>query len=68
MQSKKDSRKREKSRDLRLEDILVEEEGIFDEEDEDSVTIRKNSDGEFKVLMFTDTHFLWQKRKGHNVC
>ena len=38
MQSKKDSRKREKSRDLRLEDILVEEEGIFDEEDEDSVT------------------------------
>ena len=38
MQSKKDSRKREKSRDLRLEDILMEEEGIFDEEDEDSVT------------------------------
>lgn len=25
-------------------------------EDEDSVTIKKNSDGEFKVLMFTDTH------------
>ena len=38
MQSKKDSRKKEKSRDLRLEDILVEEEGIFDVEDEDSVT------------------------------
>lgn len=25
-------------------------------EDEDSVTIKKNSDGEFRVLMFTDTH------------
>ena len=25
-------------------------------ETEDSVTIRKNGDGEFRVLMFTDTH------------
>ena len=32
-------------------------------EDEDSVTIRKNSDGEFKVLMFTDTHFCGKREK-----
>ena len=25
-------------------------------ETEDSVTVRKSSDGDFKVLMFTDTH------------
>ena len=30
-------------------------------EDEDSVTIKKNSDGEFKVLMFTDTHLKGDK-------
>ena len=38
MQNKKHSRKREEERDLRLEDLLVDEEGVFDEEDEDSVT------------------------------
>ncbi|MBQ9914197.1 MAG: metallophosphoesterase [Clostridia bacterium] len=32
-------------------------------EDEDSVTIRKNSDGDFKVLMFTDTHLNGKKDK-----
>ena len=31
-------------------------------ETEDSVTIRKNSDGEFKVLMFTDTHLKGDKQ------
>lgn len=31
-------------------------------ETEDSVTIRKNSDGEFKVLMFTDTHIKGDKQ------
>ena len=30
-------------------------------EDEDSVTIRKNSNGDFKVLMFTDTHLKGDK-------
>lgn len=30
-------------------------------EDEDSVTIRKKSDGDFKVLMFTDTHLKGDK-------
>ena len=30
-------------------------------EDVDSVTIRKNSDGDFKVLMFTDTHLKGDK-------
>ncbi len=30
-------------------------------EDEDSVTIRKNSDGDFKVLMFTDMHLKGDK-------
>ncbi len=31
-------------------------------EDTDSVTIRKKSDGEFKVLMFTDTHLKGDKK------
>ena len=30
-------------------------------EDEDSVTLRKNGDGDFKVLMFTDTHLNGKK-------
>lgn len=30
-------------------------------EDSDSVTIRKNSDGDFRVLMFTDTHLNGKK-------
>ena len=30
-------------------------------EDEDSVTVRKNSDGEFRVLMFTDMHIKGDK-------
>ena len=30
-------------------------------EDEDSVTVKKNSDGDFKVLMFTDTHLKGDK-------
>jgi len=34
-------------------------------ENDDSVTIKKKSDGEFKVLMFTDTHFCGKR---HNVC
>ncbi|MCI6715659.1 MAG: Ig-like domain-containing protein [Lachnospiraceae bacterium] len=38
MQERKHSRKREGAKDLRLEDLLVDEEGAFDEEDEDSVT------------------------------
>lgn len=33
------------------------------EEDIDSVTIRKKTDGEFKVLMFTDTHLNGKKEK-----
>lgn len=32
-------------------------------EDEDSVTIRKNGDGDFRVLMFTDTHINGKKEK-----
>ncbi len=32
-------------------------------EDADSVTIRKSSDGEFKVIMFTDTHICGKKEK-----
>lgn len=32
-------------------------------EDEDSVTIKRNSDGDFKVLMFTDTHLNGKKSK-----
>ncbi len=32
-------------------------------EDEDSVTLQKKSEGEFKVLMFTDTHFCGKKEK-----
>ena len=31
-------------------------------EDVDSVTIKKNSDGDFKVLMFTDTHIKGDKQ------
>lgn len=31
-------------------------------EDVDSVTIKKNSDGDFKVLMFTDTHLKGDKK------
>ena len=33
------------------------------EEDVDGVTIRKNGDGDFKVLMFTDTHLNGKKEK-----
>ena len=32
-------------------------------ETEDGVTIKKNSDGDFKVLMFTDTHLNGKKAK-----
>ncbi len=32
-------------------------------EDEDSVTLKKQGDGEFKVLMFTDTHLNGKKEK-----
>jgi putative sigma-54 modulation protein len=32
-------------------------------EDVDSVTIKKNSDGDFRVLMFTDTHLNGKKEK-----
>lgn len=38
MQNKKYNKKREKERDIRLEDLLVDEEGVFDDEDADSVT------------------------------
>ena len=33
----------------------------FVKEDSDSVTIKKNSDGDFRVLMFTDTHLNGKK-------
>lgn len=32
-------------------------------ENDDNVTIKKKSDGEFKVLMFTDTHFCGKREK-----
>ncbi len=32
-------------------------------ENDDSVTLKKKSDGEFKVLMFTDTHFCGKREK-----
>lgn len=35
----------------------------FVKEDSDSVTIRKKTDGDFKVLMFTDTHLNGKKDK-----
>ena len=34
-------------------------------EDADSVTIKKNGDGDFKVLMFTDTHLNGKKKTDH---